>query len=710
MLHSPDWYRVAALKLRLRPGVTVSRQVVRGQVWQVLTDPSTGRQHRFNEPAWRLIAALDGELTLDEVWRRGLAADGDAAATQPEALRVVAQAYAARLLLGRVAPDAAALVKVQRERRGQQRRAAVNPLAFKLPLWNPDAFLERWIARVAPWIGRPVRLLGWAVACLGLLLLMAHGPELARDAQAHTGSMRLMLIMWLAWPLMKGLHEMAHAFVLKSRGAQVPEIGVTLMVLTPLPYVDASASAALANKRDRIAVAAAGILVESVIASLALALWLVLEPGLAREICLALVLVGGLSTLLVNGNPLMRYDGYHVLADALELPNLAPRSLRWWQLQLQRRLLGRREAIMTDLAPGERPWLLAYAPLSWLWRVGLLVVLAIGLSHWSQLLGIALLLLALWTALIGPLWKSLRWIWRAPEAAGRRVKAGAALATGAALGIAAVLILPVADRSHAPGIVWLPDEAFVRLHTDARVEAFLVDDGADVAAGTPLVQLANEELVAELSRARSQWRSAQIERLQRFDNDAGRTALAEDDIRRLQAEAERLQAQVDQLTLRSAVAGRVVLAAPQRVLGRWLSQGDQVAQVLTPGAARVRALVRNEDVARVRAQPGEIGVRLAHDQGPPQPAVIERAVPRATRELPSAAFGERAGGPLRTDPADSSGRTAAEARFVVDLRLPEGVEARVGTRALVSFEHGHTVAAAVLARLARQTFLRHFSA
>lgn len=345
-LYSHEWYRVANLKLRLRPGMSVSRQVVRGLVWHVLTDPYTGRQHRFNESAWRLLAAMDGERTLDQIWRDQLARHGDDAATQPEALRVVTHAYAGQLLIGQVQGDARALVKAQRRGQRQRTRAAANPLAFRLPLWNPDAALSAWAPRLGWLLGRTALRIGWALAALGLVLLLWHGDAIAREAATHTGSMRLLLAMWLVWPLMKGLHELGHALLIKHLGGEVNEIGVTLMMLTPLPYVDATASSAFADKRDRAAVAAAGILVEAVLATLALLGWLALEPGLLREICLATVLVGGISTLLVNGNPLMRYDGYHVAVDLLELPNLAPRSVRWWNLLLQRRLLGERRARM----------------------------------------------------------------------------------------------------------------------------------------------------------------------------------------------------------------------------------------------------------------------------------------------------------------------------------------------------------------------------
>jgi putative peptide zinc metalloprotease protein len=265
----------------------------------------------------------------------------------------------------------------------------------------------------------------------------------------------------------------------------------------------------------------------------------------------------------------------------------------------------------------------------------------------------------------------------------------------------------VADRSAAPGIVWLPDEAFVRLHSDARVVRFLVADGSFVHAGTPIAELANEELLAALAGAQQQWRSAQIEMLQRFESDAGRTALAEDQIKRLRAELEDLQTRVDQLTPRAAVAGRVVLSDSHKLIGRWLSQGDQLAQILPPGGVRVRALVSNDDVARVREGTRDITVQLAHQPDRELQARIERVIPQASRQLPSAAMGDRAGGPLPTDPSDSTGRTGSQARFAFDLLLPEDADARVGTRAMVRFEHGHAMAVEVLWRKAREALLRH---
>lgn len=707
-LHAPDWYRVADLRLRLRQGVGVSRQVVRGQVWHVLTDPTSGRHHRFNDSAYRFIAACNGQATLDEIWQAELAALGDAAPTQGETIRIVAQAHAAHLLIGQIAPDAAELVKGQSRTRRQRQLAQANPLAFRVRLWNPNAFLARHLAHVRPVLSGPARALAWLVVAVGALLLAVNAGDLTADARQQLSAPRVLLMMWLVYPLLKAVHELAHAFTVKAHGGEVVEIGVTLLMLTPVPYVDASASIAFADKRARAAVSSAGILVEAVAATAALIGWLLLQPGLARELCLAVVTVGALSTLLVNGNPLMRFDGYHWMVDALELPNLAPRSARWWKRLLQRHLLRMPQARMDGLLPGEARWLAAYAPLAWAWRLVLLAGLAVALAQWSAVLGLVLLAAALWLCLIKPVWGVLRWAWQSPEAAGQRGRAAALFGAVGALAAVMLFAVPLPERTHAPAVVWLPDEAILRLHSDARVEEFLVADGQPVTAGTPVVRLSNEELELELARVRADMAAAEVEQLAHFELQAGRSAMAQDDLARLRVEAQRLQQQVEQLTLRAGVDGRAVIDQPQRWLGRWLPQGQTLAHVLPPGAPMVRALVRNEDVSLVRERPGEARVALAQSGGEALVATLTRAVPMASNLLPTPALGDGAGGPIAIDRRDGSGRTASESRFVFDLTLPAGVDARVGSRAMVTFTHGSASAAEWLGRAWRQAFLRHF--
>ena len=707
-LLAQDWYRVAHMRPRLRPGVRVSKQRLRGEDWFLLTDPVSGRHHRFNDIAYRLIAACDGERTLDEVWAARAAADGPLAPTQGEAVRVFAQAFGANLFVGDVAPDAAAIVKAQMRGQRQRNRAAVNPLAFKVPLWDPDAVLGAHIGRLR-WLFTPLAgSLVLALVGLGAVLLALNAAAYASFAQGRLGGGRMLLVLWLAYPLIKGLHELAHAFAVKAFGGEVHEIGITLLLLTPVPYVDASASMGFADKRQRIAVAGAGIAVELVLATLALALWLALEPGLLKDVAFAVVLVGGLSTLSVNGNPLLRFDGYHMLCDAFELPNLARRSQQLWQHLGKRALLGVAGARFDGHARGALPWLLAYAPLSWLYRVVLMALLALWLAELHSLLGLAGVALALWMLLLQPVLAVLRYVAAAPELHGQRARAAlvALLGTTALGGLLFGAELP--NRTRAPGVVWLQDEAIVRLGTDGFVEQFLAADGEPVAAGQPLLRLSNDALQADLQRVQAQLARLEVERAASFDADALRAGVAGDELARQAAERDRLQRRIDQLLVRATVAGRVVIAPRVNIVGQYLPQGQTVAHVLAPGAPLVRALVRNEDIGQVRDGVREISVALAHAGGQQARGWLVAAVPQASVNLPSAALGEAAGGSIALDSTDKTGRTALEPRFQLDLRLDEAVDARIGARALVTFRHADASAAELLADFARRSFLRHF--
>ena len=707
-LLSPHWYRVAYLKPRLRSGVRVSRQQVRGQIWYVLTDPVSGRHHRFNALAYALIAGCDGQLTIDDIWAQRVDADGDDAPTQAQAIEVFAQAFGANLLGGDIAPDAGGVMKAQGRRHAQRQRAALNPLAFKLPLWDPDRFLDAQVHRLAWCFGASARWIVLTLLAVGMLLLAWNFTDFSRAAAIQLGHGRVLILLWLAYPIVKALHELAHAFAVKAYGGEVHEMGVTMLMLTPVPYVDASASIAFEDKRQRVAVGAAGIVAELLLATLALALWLLLEPGLLRDAAFAVAFIGGVSTLLINGNPLLRFDGYHVLCDAMELPNLAQRSQRLWQAAAKRIALGRPIDAAENVQGIERTWLVVYAPASWLYRGLLTFGLALALADWNAWLALALLALSAWWMLAGPLVAASRWLLASGEVYGRRARATALGASALAACALLAFVVPLPHRTLAPAVVWLPDEALVRPLADGFIEQVLVRDGQHVQAGTALLRLSNEPLRLQLLRVQAELAQQTVEHFAAVDADALRAGLAADRMAALAAERDRLVERVAGLDVRAAATGTVALDTRRLVVGQHLQQGQIAAHVLPPGAPLVRALVANEDIALVRSRPGHIDVALAHASGDTVAAQWLRSVPRASTELITPALGERAGGPIALDPTDRDGKQAQEPRFEIELRLPEGIRAHVGARAWVSFRHGDATLAELTTQFLRRSFLRHF--
>ena len=722
-LLSPNWYRVSSLRPRLRAGVRVARHRVRGETWVVLTDPVSGRHHRFDAAAWALVAECDGERTLDDAW--AAQARQPRAPTQDEALWIVAQAFQANLLLAEVTPEADAVMRALIRRKRERRVKAVNPLAFRVPLLDPDAWLTRHLAKVGWLYSAGAMVVIAALWLLALMLLLAQGSAFGAHTQALAASTRFWLLLWLLYPAMKAVHELAHAFAVKHFGGEVHTIGITLMLLTPLPYVDASGSSAFPSKWQRAAVAAAGIVAELTLASLALIAWWALEPGLVRDAAVAVVTLCGLSTLLVNGNPLLRFDGYHVVTDVLELPNLAPRSQQWWRALARRRLLGVRGARPPRPAAGETPWLMAYAPLSWVMQCLLLAATVVVTASWNTWVAVALLACAVWLLLAGPAWRVLRWMATARELHGSRARAAFVSASLVIAMALAAIALPLPYRTHAPGLVWLPDDALVRPDTDGFLEQLLVADGAQVQAGTVVARLTNEPLFSQQAKLTAELEQMRIEQVSRFATDAIGSARAGDRITYLQSELERTKARIAALEVRAARAGRWVLDTQRRTLGLHLKQGELLGHVLPEGPALVRAFVHNDHLGLLTAEsrtrhaagpsaPGVAALRgvvhFAHG-GQAVPAARITVTPQATRELPSPALGESFGGSIALDTTERepqrAGRTAAEPRMRVDLELPAGVQAPVGARTLVTFEHGFTTPVDWLATQLRRLFLRH---
>ena len=269
---------------------------------------------------------MDGERSVDELWSAVVTQLGDDAPTQDEIIHLLSQLHAADLLQSNVSPDAGELFERHASHSSAKLRQGFGSLlSIKLPVLDPDRFLERTARVVRPLLGCAGALLWLAVVLPALILAGIHWPELTGDLIDRIPTTKNLLIIALVFPVLKTLHELGHGYATKVSGGSVHEIGIMLLVFAPVPYVDASASAAFRSKWRRILVGAAGMLVELFVASLALYIWLLVEPGPVRSICYNAMLIAGVSTFIFNGIP-PPIDGYYILCDLIEIPNLGEAS------------------------------------------------------------------------------------------------------------------------------------------------------------------------------------------------------------------------------------------------------------------------------------------------------------------------------------------------------------------------------------------------
>ncbi len=685
-LFSPAWHRVAPLRPRLRRHARILRHSYTDGTWYLLQDDATGQFHRFTPEAWEVIGRFDGRATVQQVWEAAAARLGDAMPTQTQVVQLLGQLQQADLLRVEASGDVARLSERARRERGRKtRQRMMTPLSLYVPLLDPERFLARTAFLVSWMFTR------WGFA-LWLAIIAATGVLAAVHAKALFGSLadqaftlQNLALLAVLYPLVKVLHELGHAYAVKRWGGEVHELGVMLIVLYPVPYVDASAAAGFRSRTERAVVGAAGMMVELLVAALAVWVWVMAEPGPLRAVAANIVVLAGLSTLVFNGNPLLRLDAYYILSDLTGVPNLAQRGNQqlghWFATAL-----GAKDMTPPATSRGEAAFLGLYALASFAYRLLVVTVVVAVVASQSLLIGA---LVGVWAFVAAFVWPALKVLARPhTDARLRRIRGRIHAAwIGAAAFLALLLFwVPAPYATRAQGIVWPAEEAMVRAETPGFVRALLAEPGALVRPGQPLLQLEDLELdqrvaalEAGLLRAEREYQAALADR--------GQAVALLETLAFLRGQLDRAREQQAQLILRAATAGTLQLTDPERMIGVWMPRGERAATIADPERLAVLALVREDDIAAVRGRLARIELRFASPPHAVQEARVIRIVPAATRELPSAVLSLAGGGPFAPDPSARDGGTAFERLVRLDLAAPDLAGRRIEERVHVLFVH-----------------------
>lgn len=704
---SQFWYRVETLKPRLRSHLDIRRHLYRGQIWYVINDAASGKLHRFTANAYTLIGLMDGVRTVRRLWEIAEEKLRDYAPTQDEVISLLGQLHGADLLQCDVPPDTAELFRRYRsQKKSKKAQTFLNPLSIRIPLYDPDQLLGRLLPFFRPFFGK-VGFVAWL-----LLLVMTgvlagqHWEELTSNVLDQVLTPQNLALVWLLFPFIKLFHEVGHGLLAKNWGSEVHEIGIMLLVFTPVPYIDVSASSGFVSKWQRLIVAAGGMMFELVLACAALAIWVNVEPGLIRNCAYNLLIVSGVSTLLFNSNPLIRYDGYYMLTDALELPNLSQRANRYLQYLVTTYAFGQKNQEEPAESPSEKAWYLVYAPASWLYRLMIIAGIGMFLAQKFLVIGLVVTSWSLLSMLVLPVWRGLKYLFANAQLRESRLRAILVSATVVALLVGLVAVVPAPLRTVVEGVVWLPEESFVRAGTGGFVQRIILPSGSLVQPEATVVLLEEPSLAAKervtlahLEELQAQYRAEQVE-------NRVQAEILERQLQQEQAKLERIQGQLRDLQVRSKAGGQLVLAQPEDLPGKFVKQGETIGYVFPEATVTVRVVVPQEQVGMVRAGVRRAEARFAHDFYAIHPLTLVREVPSGLEHLPSKTLSVAGGGALVVDPREESGTKTFNRTFQFDLHLPLPWSAvHVGDRVYVRFDHPSEPLVRRWWRALRQLFL-----
>lgn len=701
---------MAELRPRLRQHISLQRHEYRGEPWYVLHDTLNGQVHRFTPQAYQIIGRLDGMRTVRQIWDDACESLADEMPTQHDVVALIGRLHHANLLAGEGEINIDELMHRQRQQRQQKWLQMLrSPLGIRIPLMDPERLVAASYPWVRPFISRLGMLIWLLVVITAVVLAGLHWPALSENVTDRVLAIDNLLMLLLLYPLIKALHELGHAWATHDAGGEVHEIGVMLLVFIPVPYVDASSAAACPDKYQRMLVGGAGMLVEVFLAAVAMLVWVMAEPGLVRAVAFNIMLIAGVSTLLFNGNPLLRFDGYYILSDWLEIPNLAQRANQQLAYVLKRHLLRQAEAIPVAQSRSESAWLVGYALSSFVYRMMIMVAVAVFVATRYFFIGVLLAIWSLSMTLVMPALKVLRSLQF--DASMDTVRTRAWLWLGGSLTglLVFLLLIPMPYATHFYGVIEPGEPAQIRTGVTGELLERYVTPGQRVHQGELLWRLAVPELEAELAILYAQQREI-AQQLAASVRDASALAILAETQRFIEQRIVEAESQAQAMLVRSPREGVLLYPQGEPIPGAHIERGRAVAVVMRSDELRIRAMVPEHHGDRVRADLRKASVRVNGASATHQ-AELRAISPVSGHEVVHAALTRDAGGDVIVDPRAAESNLALHRYYQADFVAADLFQERSllpGQRLSILVRHSPEPLAYRAWRAVRRSFLRLF--
>jgi putative peptide zinc metalloprotease protein len=670
-----SWYKVSELRVSLLASVVVQEQIFRTKKWIVLKDSSNEAFFRVSMETFQFLQALTPERTVQEIWETYVDQFPKQAPSREEVVALITQLHASNLLYFRNDANAKEISRrVEASRRSEWVQRLTSILYFRLPLWNPDAFLTWLNARIPKWLVWAF-LCAWAVAMvLGGIVVVEHVDTISDRTQ---GILSVGNIGWLYLCTvgMKLVHEMFHGLACKRYGGRVRGFGLMFLIFTPLPYVDVTSSWGFPSQWHRMMVGVAGMFVELFIAAVSAVIWANTGAGLLNGICFNLMFVGSVSSIVFNGNPLLRFDAYYILSDWVGIPNLYAKAQAHWLHFGKKYVFGLTEQQTEYEDPHAQAILYTYGLLSYVYLLMVTwFVTSMLLDQWF-IIGIVALVSAVFAKLVQPVWSLLRFAGSAQVRFNKR-RALAITYGVPALVLAIVFLVPVPCSLSVPGVLESQQFEVTHADTDGRLVRIVKTSGERVRRDDVIAVLENKDLDSRI-------------RINRDEYDANQMALhtmlyqSQPDLesvrlrtRALDNEFRDLNQRRAALTVKADFDGWWESPALHQNLGGWVYRGEVLGDLVDTRSFRFSGVISQEQAQEIFASRIQGGDVAMIGQSEHRVALSDISViPYESTRLTSAALGWLGGGdvPVRTD--EASGTQTREPFFLLRGNLPEQLPA-----------------------------------
>jgi putative peptide zinc metalloprotease protein len=492
-----------------------------------------------------------------------------------------------------------------------------NYLFFRIPLVRPHGLLRALRPIVQPLYTRTFLSVVVVAALLGVWLVGRQWDHFLAGFP-YLFTLEGVLLTGAALTLSKVLHELGHAVTADRYGCRVPTMGVAFLVLWPVLYTDTSDAWKLASRRQRLAIGAAGMAAELALAAFAALAWSLLPDGPLRSACFLLAASTWVLTLTVNLNPFMRFDGYYLLSDALDIANLQDRSFalaRWW---LRERLWGFGDPPPEVWPAQRRRVLIGYAFATWIYRFFLFLGIALLVYHlFFKVLGVLLFAVEIAWFIVRPIANELSaWAKRRTDLRMNRHVWMTAIVLLAGI---ALCVIPWRGTVPAPAVLRAEQQSVLYVPQAARLAGIHARPGDAVNAGDAVFELESPDLLYAHAQARRKVDSLTWQaEVQSLRHEMGEPIAAVwEELAQARAELASHEAELARLVVRAPFSGVLIERTEPLAIGEWLPEGEALGLLIDPGSAFIEAYVEELDMSRIA--PG--AAATFHPEDPARAAV-----------------------------------------------------------------------------------------
>ena len=694
---SIDWEAIdiAHQKIRLVESIAVWPSWENGRRVYRLENRQSNQFFRIGFREYIFISLLDGKLTVAAACGQAAAKLGRDALSQKEAESIIVWLLRERLATA-LGVSSASVIDQSVKQAGSQAKPGffqrINPFWMQVPLLKDTRRLNRLLDAMGILFAPACCIIALAFTLFAACVYMANFGAV-NDSAGDLFTRNGWLYLLITWVVLKVIHEFAHAAACRRQKGETGEMGIILILFAPLAYVDVTSCWRMPRVSSRMIVSAAGMYVELLIAAIAMVAWLYSDSSEMKFWLANVIVTAGVSTIAFNANPLMRFDGYYLLSDAIGIPNLYTEA----STELKR--------LASWITWGDRPsgghyqgqrriFLLVYGLAALIWRILICAALCVTASVMFSGAGIVLAVFGIVAWFGKPLVKLIGMIVDDYQMDRSRFARSMAATVVMLVAFVAVVFAPIPTSVDAPAVVHDVPEAIVRCRAEGFVTQLHVRHGQYVRKGQLLVSIENETLEKQLHHLELERKEVEIQQRIAIDkHDASAEWIARRDKETITEKIEKLRPKVQSLSILAMQSGRVAIEDATLLVGRYVREGDEMMRVVNPQVKEVVATVHQNDVSIARKAVGQY-VAISDIRRRNFRARIANVNPRASNTLADVSLAALYGGPLnvqrsRDGDSDESALRLLEPHFQMraDVEPEQASDLLTGTRVSVHLGH-----------------------